>query len=493
MSTLEEQERARFEESLQRRVGTLLGNKYKLEALLGAGGMAAVYRATHRNGNRVAVKMLHPEVAVLPEIRARFLREGYVANGVEHPGVVRVIDDDVTPDGAVYLVMDLLDGKTLGQLLDERRTLSAAEAVPMIVEVLDVLVAAHARGVVHRDIKPENVFIVRDGSMRLLDFGIARVTSATSATRTGHLMGTPAYMAPEQARGLVKQIDARTDLWAVGAVLFRMLTGRQVHVADTPELTVVHAATKCAPPLTELAPDAGAALAAVVDRALAVEMADRWPDARSMQDALKAVSAAGLSSVAQMAALSSGALDRTHPMTPVTPSTPPHTRPMEPVLVPGSGTTPGIARSGPPPAERSGSRAAVVGLAMLAVAILGAGSFGLRKLVEDEPVQKAAPATPESAPLPAPAVSTEIVAAGAATPARSALPLLAMPDAGHGHTATTPSPVKPVSLVSPPKASASARPAASASTTAPVPSPSCTPPYTLDASGNKIWKAECFK
>ena len=140
----------------QTRIGQVIKEKWRLDVLLGVGGMAAVYAATHRNGNRVAIKILHPELSTHHQVRTRFLREGYVANAVGHEGAVRITDDDVTEDGSAFLVMELLDGETLedrrvrsGGRLDEDEVLSLAD------QLLDVLVAAHAKGVIHRDLKPD--------------------------------------------------------------------------------------------------------------------------------------------------------------------------------------------------------------------------------------------------------------------------------------------------------------------------------------------------
>ena len=151
-------------ERLRARVGTTIDAKYKLEALLGLGGMAAVYSATHRNGDRVALKVLHAELSRLDSIRERFLREGYVANKIGHTGVVRVIDDAVAPDGCVYLVMELLEGQTLEQhRLQAGGTLALPEALSLVGDILDILAAAHTQQIVHRDIKPDNVFLTSRG------------------------------------------------------------------------------------------------------------------------------------------------------------------------------------------------------------------------------------------------------------------------------------------------------------------------------------------
>ena len=273
------------------RVGSVLRNKLRLDTLLGVGGMAAVYAATHRNGSRFAVKMLHPEMANNLDVLRRFVREGHVANAVGHEGAVKVIDDDVTEDGSPFLVTESLDGETLeerrirfGGKLTEDEVLSAAD------QLLDVLVAAHAKGVVLRDLKPENVFLTRAGQVKVLDFGIARlreVSRSSTATRTGTAMGTPAFMPPEQARGLWDDVDARSDLWAVGATMFNLLTGQLVHDGRTPNEQLLSAMTKPGPPLASVLPGTGRNVAHVVDRGLAFEKENRWPDAKRMQEAVR--------------------------------------------------------------------------------------------------------------------------------------------------------------------------------------------------------------
>jgi serine/threonine-protein kinase len=199
------------------RVGTTLKGKYRLDSVLGVGGMAAVYAATHRNSKRFAIKMLHPELSLRSDIRTRFLREGYVATQVEHPGAVSVLDDDVAEDGSAFLVMELLEGATVDALWERcghRLPLSSVLAIGH--QLVDVLAAAHARSIVHRDIKPENLFITTEGQLKVLDFGIARLKDAasSSATNTGVVLGTPVFMAPEQAMGKISEIGPQSDLWA---------------------------------------------------------------------------------------------------------------------------------------------------------------------------------------------------------------------------------------------------------------------------------------
>lgn len=282
-----------FDEVLQQaeaRVGRTLKDKWTLERVLGVGGMASVYAATHRNQKRVAIKMLHPELSFNAAVRQRFLREGYVANTVQHSGAVSVDDDDLSEDGCAFLVMELLDGETLeARWARKDRRLPPGEVLALIDRVLDTLAAAHARGVVHRDLKPENLFFTRDAQIKVLDFGIARVRELTGATKTqtGSLMGTPTFMPPEQARGRWEEVDAQSDLWAVGATMFTLLSGEFVHVAGTVNESLVLAVTQPARSLGTVRPELPDAVVAFVDRALAYEKASRWPDALAMQAGLR--------------------------------------------------------------------------------------------------------------------------------------------------------------------------------------------------------------
>jgi len=274
------------------RVGAVLCGKYQLVALIGVGGMASVYAAKHlRNANRVAVKVLRPEISVDPVLRSRFLREGYAANSVGHPGTVRVLDDDRAEDGSVFLVMELLEGETLAARCARcGHSLPAPEVVSIGRQLLVVLHAAHGKGIVHRDIKPENVFLTRDGALKVLDFGVARLREASpQQTRTGAVFGTPAFMPPEQAIGRTREVDALSDVWAVGATLFTLLSGRLVHEAETAQEMLVCAATRPARSLASVAPGAPPSLVAVVDRALAFDKKDRWPSALAMAEALETV------------------------------------------------------------------------------------------------------------------------------------------------------------------------------------------------------------
>jgi serine/threonine protein kinase len=274
------------------RIGEVLQGKWRIDRLLGAGGMGTVYEVTHRNGRRAAIKLLHARYALDKDIRKRFLREGYVANKIEHPGAVAILDDDGLPDGSPFLVMELLDGESLSaRIARAGGQLDCAEALAIAGQIVEVLGVAHDAGIVHRDIKPANVFLTLAGHVKLLDFGLARVRDGLNSgvpTLEGVVMGTAAYMAPEQARGRQELIDGRSDLFSVGAVVFRAVTGRRIHEQDTAFDMTVAAAKVHAPSLAHVLPNAGPALVAAVDRALAFEPDDRWQSARAMFEALRA-------------------------------------------------------------------------------------------------------------------------------------------------------------------------------------------------------------
>jgi serine/threonine-protein kinase len=269
--------------------------RYRLDALIGVGGMSAVFAATHQNRRRFALKFLAPELVRRGDLRKRFVREGLIANTIGHRAVVNIVDDEITDDGVPFLVMELLDGATLDVLQARIGRLMARDAVAIVIELLDVLAAAHAKGIVHRDVKPQNVFLTRRGKVKLLDFGIARLHDQENAalTRLGDSFGTPGFKPREQQLGLVDEIDGRTDLWAVGATLFHLVTGEHVHEAETPEERAIFAAKLPARSLREVAPGAPEGLIAVVDRALAFRRDDRWPSASAMQAALTALVESG--------------------------------------------------------------------------------------------------------------------------------------------------------------------------------------------------------
>ena len=275
--------------------GRVLNGKWTLGPLLGSGAAGTVHAATHRNGTRAAIKILHPRLLEDEEHVARFLREGYIANLLGHHGVVAVLDDDRAEDGLVYLVMELLDGTCLAELIERRAPFSVAEALDITDKILDVLSVAHEKGVVHRDIKPGNVFVLRDGAIKVLDFGIACArgkrdghgSALANPTRPGTIIGTPGFMPPEQARGRTELIDARTDLWAAAAVLFAMLTGRRLHAGATPTEELARAMLEAAPPVRTVLRSLPEVVARLVDHGLAFHRERRFQTAQRMQGAVR--------------------------------------------------------------------------------------------------------------------------------------------------------------------------------------------------------------
>src|SRR5262245_54111233 len=184
------------EDFAERRVGTTLRDKWRLEKLIGVGGMAAVYVGVHKIGRREAIKILHPAIARSKELRARFEQEAHAVNRFKHPGTVEIRDIDATEDGAPFLVMELLEGESLADRAQRDGGAPIDEVLRLVDELLDVLVAAHAQGIIHRDIKPDNLFVQVDGRLKVLDFGIAQVKAGISdlQTRAGAMLGTVPYM-----------------------------------------------------------------------------------------------------------------------------------------------------------------------------------------------------------------------------------------------------------------------------------------------------------
>ena len=279
------------------RVGSLLKDKWHLDALLGIGGMATVYSATHRNLKRAAIKMLHPELSSSNEMRSRFKREGYVANSVAHRGVVRVDDDDVTDDGAAFLVMELLEGETLACALGAQgqEASTSCRSSPTWTNFSTCSSPRTRRASSTAISSPRICSSLRDGTLKVLDFGIARVrelsTGHTGATRQGTLMGTPAFMAPEQARGRWEFVDEQTDIWAVGATMFTLLSGHFVYEGETENEQLALACTTAARSVAAVAPDLPKGVAVLIDRALAYDKTERWPSARAMLHELRTVAA----------------------------------------------------------------------------------------------------------------------------------------------------------------------------------------------------------
>ncbi|HVP69568.1 MAG TPA: protein kinase [Anaeromyxobacteraceae bacterium] len=281
-------------------LGTTLDGRYRLSSHLASGGMGAVFRAEHVYMRKdVALKVLRPDLSASPDLAERFRRESEIASSLDHENIVRVSDFGRSPEGYLFLAMELLEGESLYDRLRRTGPMAPDEAVPILVQVCAGLEAAHRRGVVHRDLKPENIFLDASAPgrpvVKILDFGIAKISEPQGAATTdvGLVVGTPEYLSPEQAFG--QEVDARADIYAVGIVAWRMLAGRHPFQADSPRALVMKQATEPVPSLAEVRPAlAGCpALVAAVARACAKNPADRPRSAAALASDLAGALAAG--------------------------------------------------------------------------------------------------------------------------------------------------------------------------------------------------------
>jgi eukaryotic-like serine/threonine-protein kinase len=276
------------------RIGTTVADKYRIVRSLGRGGMGAVYLAVHSVlERRVAIKFLRADLADDAEMVARFRREAQAAGRLEHENIVSVIDFGVTPEGAPYLVMEFLDGSNLAEVIEGDGPLTVPRAVTLVVQACRGVGAAHARDIIHRDLKPANLFVcVRDdGSeqVKVLDFGIAKLRSSAGSggatTGTGASFGTPDYMSPEQARG-ERQLDQRTDIYSLGAVLYELLTATKPHSGETYNEILHDILTRAPTPITELRAGLPDGLSSVIERAMAEDREMRFASASELVTAL---------------------------------------------------------------------------------------------------------------------------------------------------------------------------------------------------------------
>ena len=275
-------------------VDTIIDGKYRIEGIIGVGGMGVVYRAEHSKiARQVALKMLLPEYIVYPDLVARVEREARTAGQIEHPNVVSIVDLGNTPDFGPYIAMELLRGNELATVVEKAGgNLDPAEAVDIMRQVLAGLEAAHRRGVIHRDLKPENIFLAQhdDGTkvVKVLDFGISKLrddSQLSSLTRTGTVMGTPQFMAPEQAAGARDQ-DVRIDLYACGAVLYAVLCNGLPFEAENYNLLINEILNKPPIPILARNPRLDPRLATIVMKSIAKKPEQRFQTARAMSDAL---------------------------------------------------------------------------------------------------------------------------------------------------------------------------------------------------------------
>jgi serine/threonine protein kinase len=282
--------------------GEVLDGKYQITGELGRGAMGIVYEGIHLAlERRVAVKTLLEEVSADPQIGARFEREARAASAIGHPNIIDVFDLGRTHDGLLYMVMELLDGESLGAMLKRTSKLPIPLTIHLMRQVLGGLAAAHKHGIVHRDLKPDNIFVMsseeRPNFVKILDFGISKIiapspgagsnlTAKVAGTMVGSVLGTPLYMSPEQAIGQVSRIDHRTDIYSAGVVLYEMLCGRTPHLGDNYVQVFASLLEGAYPAPRSLAPEIPADLEAAIVHALDRDMDKRFPSAAAMRQAL---------------------------------------------------------------------------------------------------------------------------------------------------------------------------------------------------------------
>ena len=364
--------------------GALLGGRYQLDQVIGRGGMAEVWRARDLRLERdVAVKRLRIDLASDPTFQARFRREAQSAAGLNHPNIVAVYDTGEERDGASevsvpYIVMELVEGVTLREVLRDGRKIVPERALEFTAGVLDALAYAHRAGIVHRDIKPANVMLTPGGTVKVMDFGIARAVADTSATmtQTAAVIGTAQYLSPEQARG--EKVDNRSDIYSVGCLLYELLTSQPLFKGDSP-VSVAYQHVREAPvPPSQIDDEITPAMDAIVLKSLSKDPRDRYQDASEFRDDILRV----LNNQPVLAALP------VEPPTQVIPNDPMTTTARRGVVaaVPASAPSPEpVAEVGTELAEEDRkSRKGIIALSIAAVLVLAAMIFGIYTIMNPQ-------------------------------------------------------------------------------------------------------------
>ena len=351
--------------------GMVFAERYKLEDFIGQGGMSLVYRAVDvRTGHSVAVKILKSEYNSDKEFLERFQREAQAASLMSHHNLVNLLDVGVEGEYR-YLVLEYVNGNTLKDIIRQKGRLTPQTVIQITIRILSALQHAHDNGIIHRDIKPQNVLIHADGHVKVADFGIARMTGGATIGKGDTVVGSVHYSSPEQATGSV--VEATSDLYSTGVVMYEMLTGRVPFVGDTPVAVAMQHIQDAPPPIAELAPDTPPALIAVVMKALAKNPRDRFQTAREMADALMK---------AKNGQLDPASIAVEQPQKPaVQPVTPPRIRETSPRTVQNASRRAGQ-NTRRMPVRRRSKVLSIVLSCLLAVAVLGALVFGIITVVQ---------------------------------------------------------------------------------------------------------------
>ena len=419
-------------------VGSVLGGSYRITRLIGQGGMGAVYEGVQvRLERRVAIKLMARELSANPEAIARFRREAEVTSQLGHPHIVQVFDFGAAPGGEPYLVMEYLEGEDLEKRIQRVGRLPLAAASHIVRQVASALSATHAKGIVHRDLKPANVFLLSvEGEtdfVKVVDFGISKVRSATTKlTAALAVMGTPNYMAPEQAAGRIAEIDGRTDQWALACIAYELLAGRPPFVGEDVASLLYQVIHQAPSPISQMSPGLPIAVEGVLHRALSKTQAERFATLTEFSRAFEGAAsgkavAATLAAPAPAAAAPAGAAAIARAPT----------MPSSPGIAPVTTFSSATGQAGEPEATvpvRSSRRWVVVGLG--AAAALGAGAFVMMSRRASDPAPVAATVTTSAL---APATSGPVVAPPPPPP-----PAAAAPDGGAGAVAeaTPPAPAR---------------------------------------------------
>jgi serine/threonine-protein kinase len=494
------------------REGQILAGKYRVERVLGIGGMGVVVAARHIElDSRVALKFLLPALLANQEAVARFAREARALVKIQNEHVARVLDVGTLDNGAPYMVMEFLEGEDLAEWLRRRGPMHIEQGVEFIIQACVAVADAHGLGIVHRDLKPANLFCIRrsDGQfvIKVLDFGISKLTDASraseppgmSVTKTSAVIGSPLYMSPEQMRS-AKDVDAQTDIWSLGIMMFQLFTGRTPFLGETVTEVAVQVGSDPPPPLRSFRPDAPAGLEAVIFKCLEKDRCNRYRNVAELAQAiLPFAPARARTSVDRIAGIVQAAGQSAGPRTiPALPQA-------------GDGTliapqTPETVSPWTRSEEGSASKKAMLSVAALIIAVLAVigGTAAVRRSLPSSPAMASAPAvtlaspstpaaTPTTIPTTIETVSDPLPPLGSATPAASS-PAASSAAAGKfgrppaaslaSHAKGLDSPAR----VQAPNVSAQEQSARSE----PSAKPNCDPNFYLDEQGQKHFKRECF-
>jgi serine/threonine protein kinase len=281
-----------MDDFVAQRLRQQVGDRWTLYSVIGKGDLTATYLALDRSGQEAAVKVLHPEFGEEPELREQFMREAYLANRIQHPSVVPIVDHGAFGHDSAFLIMERLQGESLAGRA-RGGTLPVDQLLDVLDQALDALATAHEQGLVHGNLKPGNLFMTASGQVKVLDFGLAQLVDAmpeSLRSRSGVNAGMLPYAAPERARG-ERAVDGRIDLFGLGATAFHVLTGRRIHEQASDDALALAAKSKAAPALRSVAPHVPEEVAQIIDLALAFDREARYPDARTMQSDVRSATA----------------------------------------------------------------------------------------------------------------------------------------------------------------------------------------------------------